>query len=57
MCLVNSVDERDLSLSMSFKYDSCQIAGERDKCVSNIRKFLTDACCFLQEPQPFILQP
>ena len=23
--------------------------------MSNARKFLTDACCFLQEPQPFIL--
>ena len=30
MRLVNSVDERDLSLQVSFKYDSCQIAGERD---------------------------
>ena len=30
ICLVNSVDERDLSLLNCVKYDSCLIASERD---------------------------
>ena len=50
MCLVNSVDERDLSLSMSFKYDSCQIAGERDNVCLTQGSFSRMHVAFILQP-------